>query len=191
GVGGPGQGKHKDGCLGGYPAPGLFSEFPAAVSATCLDEASDTQSVSRHTRRAQPLAEAIGGPCGQAPRVVVPAWPGVRSQQACDRGLRRCLSTAPRPGLKHPAPRGPPRSSRPNPFHHVRRRPDMLANAELTANGHPGMTSASLALAAVLMDESTGAGGNNESLGIELLQRATRDDYDRWLNAALAAGGCV
>jgi hypothetical protein len=52
----------------------------------------------------------------------------------------------------------------------------MPANAELTANGHSSMTSSSLALAAVLMDESTGAGGNRESLGIELLQRATRDD---------------
>jgi hypothetical protein len=67
----------------------------------------------------------------------------------------------------------------------------MPANAELTANGHSSMTSSSLALAAVLMDESTGAGGDSESLGIELLQRATRDDYDRWLNTALAAGGCV
>src|SRR5262245_52158790 len=67
----------------------------------------------------------------------------------------------------------------------------MPANAELTANGHSGMTSSSLALAAVLMDESTGAGGSSESLGIELLQRATRDDYDRWLNTAMAAGGCV
>ena len=67
----------------------------------------------------------------------------------------------------------------------------MPADAELTANGHSSMTSSSLALAAVLADESTGAGGNSESLGIELLQRATRDDYDRWLNTALAAGGCV
>jgi hypothetical protein len=67
----------------------------------------------------------------------------------------------------------------------------MRANAELTANGHVSMTTSSLALAAVLMDESTGAGGNNESLRIELLQRATRDDYDRWLTTALGAGGCV
>ena len=67
----------------------------------------------------------------------------------------------------------------------------MPANAELTANGHSSMTSSSLALAAVLMDELTGAGGNSESLGIELLHRATRDDYDRWLATALAAGGCV
>ena len=53
------------------------------------------------------------------------------------------------------------------------------------------MTSSSLALAAVLMDESTGAGGNSDSLGIALLQRATRDDYDRWLTTVVAAGGCV
>ena len=67
----------------------------------------------------------------------------------------------------------------------------MPANAELTANGHSSVTSSSLASAAVLMDESTGAGGNSESLGIELLQRATGDDYDRWLNTALVAAGCV
>ena len=67
----------------------------------------------------------------------------------------------------------------------------MPANAELTANGHSSMTSSSLALAAVLMDESAVAGGNSKSLGIELLQRATRDDYDRWLTTAVAAGGCV
>jgi hypothetical protein len=67
----------------------------------------------------------------------------------------------------------------------------MPVNAEPTANGHSSMTFSSLALAAVLIDSSTGAGGNSESLGIESLQRATRDDYDRWLNTALAAGGCV
>jgi len=67
----------------------------------------------------------------------------------------------------------------------------MPANTELTANGHSSMIFSSLALAAVLVDESTGAGGNSESLGIELLQRVTWDDYDRWLNTALAAGGCV
>jgi hypothetical protein len=67
----------------------------------------------------------------------------------------------------------------------------MPANAGLTANGHSGMTSSSLALAAVLMDESTGTGANSQGLGIEALQRATRDDYDRWLNTALVAGGCV
>ena len=33
--------------------------------------------------------------------------------------------------------------------------------------------------------------GTAQSLGIELFQRATRDDYDRWLNTALVAGGCV
>jgi hypothetical protein len=60
----------------------------------------------------------------------------------------------------------------------------MPANAELTANGHSSVTSSSLALAAVLMDDLTRAGGKSESPGIELLQRATRDDYDRWLNTA-------
>ena len=73
----------------------------------------------------------------------------------------------------------------------------MPANAELTANGHSSMISSSLARAAVLIDESKGAGGNSDSLGVELLQRATRDDYDRWLTrpwlpeAAFARSGCV
>ena len=53
------------------------------------------------------------------------------------------------------------------------------------------MTSSALALASVLVDDRTGVVGNSRSLGIELLQRATRDDYDRWLATALAAGGCV
>jgi hypothetical protein len=57
------------------------------------------------------------------------------------------------------------------------------------ANGRSGMTSS--ALAAVLIDDSTGTGGNRESLSIELLQRVTRDDYKRWLNTVLASGGCV
>jgi hypothetical protein len=57
------------------------------------------------------------------------------------------------------------------------------------ANGRSSMTSS--ALAAVLVDDSTGTGGNRESLGIELLQRVTRDDYKGWLNTVLASGGCV
>jgi Replication initiator protein, pSAM2 len=67
----------------------------------------------------------------------------------------------------------------------------MPADAELTADGRSSMTSSALALASVLVDDRTGAGGNSGSLSIELLQRATRDDYDRWLATALAAGGCV
>jgi hypothetical protein len=67
----------------------------------------------------------------------------------------------------------------------------MPADAELTANGRSSMTSSALALAPVLVDDLTGVGRNSRGLSIELLQRATRDDYDRWLNTALAAGGCV
>jgi hypothetical protein len=64
-------------------------------------------------------------------------------------------------------------------------------NADLTANGRSSMASSALALARVLVDGRPGAGGDGESLGIELFQRVTRDDYDRWLTTALAAGGCV
>jgi hypothetical protein len=53
------------------------------------------------------------------------------------------------------------------------------------------MISSALALAPVLVDDWTGASGNSRSVGIETLQQATRDDYDRWLTTALAAGGCV
>jgi len=67
----------------------------------------------------------------------------------------------------------------------------MPANAELTANGRSSMTSSALALAHVLVDDGIGAAGNSRALNTELLQRVTRDDYDRWLNTALAAGGCV
>jgi hypothetical protein len=67
----------------------------------------------------------------------------------------------------------------------------MPANAELTANGHSSMTSSALALASVQVDDRPGPRENGPSLSIELLQRATRDDYDRWLATALAAGGCV
>jgi hypothetical protein len=48
-----------------------------------------------------------------------------------------------------------------------------------------------LALAPVLIDPSTGAGASTRTLDAELLERATRDDYQQWLSTALAAGGCV
>jgi hypothetical protein len=67
----------------------------------------------------------------------------------------------------------------------------MSADAELTVNGHSSMTSVAQALAAALVDDRTRAGVNSQTLSIELLQRATRDDYDRWLATAAAAGGCV
>jgi hypothetical protein len=67
----------------------------------------------------------------------------------------------------------------------------MPADAELKANGRSGMISSALALASVLVDDRMEVAGDSRSLSIELLQRATRDDYDRWLATALAAGGCV
>jgi hypothetical protein len=48
-----------------------------------------------------------------------------------------------------------------------------------------------LALGPVLIDSGTKAGANASSLEAELLERATRDDYQQWLGTALAAGGCV
>jgi hypothetical protein len=67
----------------------------------------------------------------------------------------------------------------------------MAANADLTVNRHSSTTSSALALADVLADDRARVGGNSRSLSMELLQRVTRDDYDRWLATALAAGGCV
>jgi hypothetical protein len=67
----------------------------------------------------------------------------------------------------------------------------MPANPKLTANGRSRMTSSALALAHVLVDDGIGAAGDSRVLNTELLQRATRDDYDRWLTTAVAAGGCV
>jgi hypothetical protein len=52
------------------------------------------------------------------------------------------------------------------------------------------MTTPALALAPVLID-STGTGASTRTLQAELLDRATRDDYDQWLTGTLAAGGCV
>lgn len=67
----------------------------------------------------------------------------------------------------------------------------MPANAEPSVNGRPSMSSSALALARVLVDDRTGVTENRQTLSMELLKRASRDDYDRWLNNALAAGGCV
>ncbi len=52
------------------------------------------------------------------------------------------------------------------------------------------MTVLALALAPVLTDR-TGAAVRVGSLDVQLLERAARDDYDRWLSTALQAGGCV
>jgi hypothetical protein len=51
------------------------------------------------------------------------------------------------------------------------------------------MTVPALALAPVLVDDPVGA--STRTLEAELLERATRDDYQQWLSTALAAGGCV
>ena len=67
----------------------------------------------------------------------------------------------------------------------------MPADAELKANGRTGVISSALALASVLVDDRMEVAGDSRSLSMELLQRATRDDYGRWLATALAAGGCV
>jgi len=52
------------------------------------------------------------------------------------------------------------------------------------------MTVPALALAPVLTDR-TGAAVRIRPLDVQLLERAARDDYDRWLSTALQAGGCV
>ena len=67
----------------------------------------------------------------------------------------------------------------------------MPAKAELTATGPSSMTSSALALSRVLVDNRTEAAENSQTLSMELLERASRDDHDRWLATALAAGGCV
>ena len=53
------------------------------------------------------------------------------------------------------------------------------------------MSSPALALAPVLVDDRPGPGASTRTLDAELLDRATRDDYQQWLGTALAAGGCV
>jgi hypothetical protein len=53
------------------------------------------------------------------------------------------------------------------------------------------MTSPALAQVPVLIDNRQGPSAGTRTLDAELLDRATRDDYQRWLSTALAAGGCV
>src|SRR5215472_3531491 len=47
------------------------------------------------------------------------------------------------------------------------------------------------AFAPVLIDDRPHSGAGTRALDGELLNRATRDDYQEWLGTALAAGGCV
>ena len=53
------------------------------------------------------------------------------------------------------------------------------------------MSTPALALAPVLVDDRMGAGASRRALDAQLLDRATRDDYQHWQSTALAAGGCV
>jgi len=53
------------------------------------------------------------------------------------------------------------------------------------------MTVPALALIPVLTDPGTGSWANFRTLDDELLDRASREDYQHWLSAASAAGGCI
>jgi hypothetical protein len=53
------------------------------------------------------------------------------------------------------------------------------------------MTSPALAQVPVLVDDRPRPCAGTRTLDAELLDRATRDDYQQWLSTALAAGGCV
>jgi Replication initiator protein, pSAM2 len=48
-----------------------------------------------------------------------------------------------------------------------------------------------LASASVLIDDRPRPGTSTRTLDVELLDRATRDDYQQWLGSATAASGCV
>jgi hypothetical protein len=67
----------------------------------------------------------------------------------------------------------------------------MPTNADPAINGRSSMAPSDLALVSVLVDDRPGVVANSQSLGMELLERVTRDDYDCWLGTALAAGGCA
>ena len=53
------------------------------------------------------------------------------------------------------------------------------------------MSTPTLDLPSVLVDDRPRSGAGTRTLDAELLDRATRDDYQQWLGTALAAGGCV
>jgi hypothetical protein len=53
------------------------------------------------------------------------------------------------------------------------------------------VTTPALASAPVMVDHRPRPGAGIRTLDAELLERATRDDYQHWLSTALAAGGCV
>jgi hypothetical protein len=53
------------------------------------------------------------------------------------------------------------------------------------------MSSLTMDLSPVLVDDRPRPGAGTRSLDAELLERAIRDDYQQWLSTTLAAGGCV
>src|SRR6516164_8706971 len=53
------------------------------------------------------------------------------------------------------------------------------------------MSSPAPALGPVLIEDRSRPGAGTRTLDTELLDRATRDDYQKWLGTALAASGCV
>jgi hypothetical protein len=53
------------------------------------------------------------------------------------------------------------------------------------------MTSPALAQVPVLVDDHPRPGASTRTLDAELLERATRHDYQQWISTALAADGCV
>src|SRR5690242_18875088 len=55
----------------------------------------------------------------------------------------------------------------------------------------PPVTTPTLRSVPILVDHRPRPGAGTRTLHPELLERATRDDYQHWLSTALAAGGCV
>ena len=53
------------------------------------------------------------------------------------------------------------------------------------------MSDPALTLIPVPAGPGTGTGASTRTLDDELLERAAREDYDRWLSSTLPAGGCV
>ncbi len=53
------------------------------------------------------------------------------------------------------------------------------------------MSTPVLALAHVLVDDRTGAGASTRALDTELLERASRDDYQHWLITAQNSNSLV
>ena len=168
----------------GFPGSG-------AVPPTRLDKASDTRLPSRHTEHEPSCSrKPSAASAAKRPNVAGSRLNGLPHSSECrsHSGWRCCWARDPsrdgRPGVPqnrrvaHDRP-DPPRG----------RSLNMPADAELTATGRSGGTSSALALASVLVDDRTGAGGNSRSLSIELLQRATRDDFDRWMTTALPRHG--